>query len=169
MLTCSSVFIGLVILLVVFLVTASRKSNLCFLSSLFISSVITIVFYVLVSTNGRDAALDFANLFTDFPVLSSLLNREKISLVYGMWMIVVYTFSFIISMIVNNKIITIDSVFGKRSKDYTISKIILIIVNTILSAVIFIYAIADINILYGMDKGVLSIIFEFAEEGVLSL
>ena len=113
--------------------------------------------------------MDFANLFTDFPVLSSLLNREKISLVYGMWMIVVYTFSFIISMIVSNKIITIDSVFGKRSKDYTISKIILIIVNTLLSAVIFIYAIADINILYGMDKGVLGIIFEFAEEGVLSL
>lgn len=169
MLTCSSIFIVLVTLLIIFLVTASRKSNLCFLVSLFFSSIITIFFYLLVSTNARDAALDFANLFDEFPVLSSLLNREKISLVYGMWMMVIFIIGFIISMIISNKVIFIDWVFAKRSKNYTVSKVILIVVNTILTSIIFIYAIADLNMFYGMDKGVLNVIFEFAEEGVLSL
>ena len=72
-------------------------------------------------------------------------------------------------MIISNKVIFIDWVFAKRSKNYTVSKVILIVVNTILTSIIFIYAIADLNMFYGMDKGVLSVIFEFAEEGVLSL
>ena len=169
MLTCSSIFIVLVTLLIIFLVTASRKSNLCFLVSIFLSSIITVLFYLLVSANARDAALDFANLFDAFPVLSSLLNREKISLIYGMWMIVVFIIGFILSMIITNKVISIDWVFAKRSKNYNLSKVILIIVNTIISSIIFIYAIADLNMFYGMDKGVLNIVFEFAEEGVLSL
>ena len=169
MLTCSSIFIVLVTLLIIFLITTSRKNNLCFLVSIFLSSIITILFYLLVSTNARDAALDFANLFDAFPVLSSLLNREKISLVYGMWMMVVFTISFVISMIINNKVISIDWVFAKKNRHYTISKIILIVVNTILTSIIFIYAIADLNMFYDMDKGFLSVVFEFAEEGVLSL
>ena len=169
MLTCSSVFITLVILLLVFLITASRKSNLCFLLSILSATIFTIIFYILVSSNGSDFALDVANNLTSFPSLSSLLNRQKVSLVYGMWMIVSFLISFIISMIISNKIITIDGMFDKKSKGYLSSKIILIVLNTILCSIVFIYSIADLNVLYGMDKGVFALIFEVAEEGVLSL
>ena len=170
MLTCSNFFIILFIISIIFFISTSRKSNLCFLISSSISLVCTIVFYLVINGFFQDSALEFSIFLQTFEGLSIPdLNRERMSLSYGILMVIFYVVSFIICSIISLKLIEIDNPLLPRSKDYMVSNIIMIVINVLIFSFIILFAITDINVLYSMPYGFLSFIFELFEEGIFLL
>ena len=170
MLTCSNFFIILFIISIIFFISTSRKSNLCFLISSSISLVCTIVFYLVINGFFQDAALEFSIFLQTFEGLSIPdLNRERMSLSYGILMVIFYVVSFIICSIIFHELIEIDNPLLPRSKDYMVSNIIMIVINVLIFSFIILFAITYINVLYSMQFGFLCFIFELFEEGIFLL
>ena len=170
MLTCSNFFILFLTLALIYFVSASRKSNVCFLISTSVSVILTFVFYLIITNFAQGTALEFSQFLQTIEYLSvPILNKERISLVYGIWMILFFLVSFTISSIITLRVLKIDNPFLPRSKNYLGSKIMFVIVNTLLFSVLIIFSITNVNILYGMPYGFLSAVFELFEEGVFLL
>lgn len=170
MINCSSVIIMFLILVMVYMITTSKKNNICFLLSLSVGIVFSWGFYFLISEliDLSSVAIKFGNLLARFKSLPT--EQEKIvSFVYGFWMIFVFIAFFIITEFISVRFLVKDNYFGKRSKGYYFIKTITIFFNFILSAYAIIFAVSDLNIIYNMPKSFLYFIIEIATEGIYLL
>lgn len=169
MINCSSVFLMGITLILIYLVTTSRKNAICVLLSLISGIAASWIFYAVLKAAGvYELALRFGALFARFPSLPEEADAI-VSFVYGYWMCIVFVLGFSLCMVLSVRILKLENYFSKKGRQYYVGKSIVIFFNMLLSIYALLFAIGDWNIIYNLPGSFFQFLFELAQEGIFRL
>ena len=169
--TVGTIFLCFSLLLIIFFITSSKRQNICFLVSLFVSVSVSITFYVIeyyIDLNWT-ILLDFIhNTFKYLPTYPSDVEMQK---AFGIGMILMFIFFvlFIISIILMNIFMPKEKYLLKKNRYYYVTKSIFVFINILLTLFTLIVITSILNIIYNIPAPFFDSILKIFEQGLLNL
>lgn len=167
MFSCFLIFVAISILVVFYMITSSRRQNLCFLLAS-LSSFIGVLIIVLLRNNS---IIDFSSLeesiqtlFMQQIYMFDIIRQDTFALSF--LLMAAYIFLFIVFEIIFNNVIPKYNYLVVKDVKYALVKAVLIFVNIIILLLFVVTTLTILNEIYHVDEGYLSKVMDLVREAL---